>query len=293
MDLKVKQAIQRLSDTTGIPLSIDAKVSSEEILERIQLVEKAYKETFSEEYFLLSLLRNDQNGKPLNHGKFFLRINSGGYVILLNYATAQEEEMLDLLRAIFPERKKTYLVQIEAGMIAVVRFQEKNNPENLIMEFHSVRDQIQSELLCECWIGIGKYFEEKSKCFKSYEQAKYAIKVGQTFFRKEQVYCFEKLGFYRLIEDLSPEVREDFFQEIMAQKMDKEFMFNLDEDLKNIAAEFFTYDLNVSETARNLYMHRNTLLHKLDKIQEETGQDIRTFSGAVNLMFLLMIQQKM
>ena len=177
---------------------------------------------------------------------------------------------------------------MESGTIAMVRFQEQTDKEDLLSECESIRDQIRSELLCECFFGIGKYFEDKRNCATAYEQALYAIKVGKLFSQKEQVYCYEKLGIYRLVEDLTWESSKEFMEELEGNRS----IPDMDDELKQIAVRFFEHDLNVSETARSLYMHRNTLLHKLDKIEMESGQDIRTFKGAVNLMLLLLMRDK-
>ena len=288
MDPKVTKALKQLSVTTGLSLSITQTDAPDELVSRIQQLERAYKENYSEEFYLCGLLKKETTEWNGNAKSPFLRMNTGGYVIVIQWDSKQEETILDLLRAVYPERKKCFFVTMESGTIAMVRFQEQTDKEDLLSECESIRDQIRSELLCECFFGIGKYFEDKRNCATAYEQALYAIKVGKLFSQKEQVYCYEKLGIYRLVEDLTWESSKEFMEELEGNRS----IPDMDDELKQIAVRFFEHDLNVSETARSLYMHRNTLLHKLDKIEMESGQDIRTFKGAVNLMLLLLMRDK-
>lgn len=288
MDPKVTKALKQLSVTTGLSLSITQTDAPDELVSRIQQLERAYKENYSEEYYLCGLLKKETNDWSRNSKSPFLRMNTGGYVIVIQWDSKQEDSIFDLLRAVYPERKKHFFVAMESGRIAMVRFQDQTSKEELLAECEGLRDMIRSELLCECFFGIGKYFEDRKNCATSYEQGLYAIKVGKLFSQKEQVYSYEKLGLYRLVEDLSELARKEFVEELFGNRPIPE----LDEELKQIAVCFFEHDLNVSETARSLYMHRNTLLHKLDKIELESGQDIRAFKGSVNLMILLMMKQK-
>lgn len=288
MDPKVIKALQQLCATTGLSLSVDESDMPDDLVLRIQQLERAYKENYSEEYYLFNLLKNEGNEWKGNKKSPLIRSNTNGYVMVLQCEPMQEDVILDLLRAIYPERKKSFFVKIEKGTIAFVRFQEKKEKEQLLAEFQSLREQIQSELLCDCFIGIGKYFEDKDNCHVSYQQACYAIRVGKCYSKKEQVYSFEKLGLYRLVDDLSKESTKDFMDELLW----KDSIPELEEELKQVAFSFFEHDLNVSETARHLYMHRNTLLHKLDRIELESGLDVRTFQGAVNLLLLMLMKQK-
>lgn len=288
MDPKVKRALQQLCATTGLSLSVDESDMPDDLVLRIQQLERAYKENYSEEYYLFNLLKNEGNEWKGNKKIPLSRTNISGYVMVLQCDPKQEDVILDLLRAIYPERKKSFFIKMEKGLIAFVRFQEKSEKDQLLTEFHCLREQIQSELLCDCFIGIGKYFEDKENCHDSYHQACYAIRVGKCFSKMEQVYSFEKLGLYRLVDDLSKESTQDFMEELFW----KDSIPDLDEELKQIAVSFFEHDLNVSETARHLYMHRNTLLHKLDRIESESGLDVRTFHGAVNLLLLMLMNQK-
>lgn len=295
MDPKIKQAIQQLSEVTGIPLSINQEDASwanesglsQEMLSRIRQVEKAYRETYSEEYYLRSLLKKENDVK-IGSRAFFSSCEQGGYVLLLCYDKKQEVDVLQLLKAVYPERKKNFPVRMDDGITAWIRFQEKVQADQLIEEGQKLRDQLRSELLCDCWIGIGKYFCDRAECRNSYEQALRALEIGERFQRQEQVYSYERLGLYRLVDNLTMEICKEYLEEISSKKQ----TIKLEEELVLIAHCFFEHDLNVSETARALYMHRNTLLHKLDRIEQVTGQDLRTFRGAVTLLLTLMIQQK-
>ena len=122
----------------------------------------------------------------------------------------------------------------------------------------------------------------------SYQEAKLAMEVGRTFYPKETILPYTRLGIGRLIYQLPESLCEMFIKEVFGEKIPEEVY---DEEIMETIEKFLENDLNISETARQLYVHRNTLVYRLERLQAELGLDIRVFEDAMTFRIAFMVLQ--
>ena len=116
-----------------------------------------------------------------------------------------------------------------------------------------------------------------------------ALEVGKIFYVDKNVIAYSNLGIGRLIYQLPLPLCKMFIKEIFMNTSPDEF----DEETLTTINKCFENNLNVSETSRQLYIHRNTLVYRLDKLQRSTGLDLRVFDDAITFKIALMVVKYM
>jgi carbohydrate diacid regulator len=138
-------------------------------------------------------------------------------------------------------------------------------------------------------VSYGTIVNEIREVSRSYKEAKMALDVGKIFFDERNVIAYSELGIGRLIYQLPIPLCKMFIKEIFDGKSPDDF----DEETIMTINKFFENSLNVSETSRQLYIHRNTLVYRLDKLQKTTGLDLRVFEDAITFKIALMVVKYM
>ena len=194
----------------------------------------------------------------------------------------------DVVQAMFPDRQNDFVLNIGDGDVVLVRqmpegagFRELNKIASSIEE--SLRSGTESTVV----VGIGTIATHLRDLAKSYKEAQISIDVGKVFDTEKYVINYENLGIGRLIYQLPTTLCEMFLQEVFKKNpidaLDKETLFTIH--------RFFENNLNVSETARKLFVHRNTLVYRLEKIKKLTGLDLREFDDAITFKVALMVKK--
>ena len=138
-------------------------------------------------------------------------------------------------------------------------------------------------------IAYGTIVGEIKEVSRSYKEARMALNVGKIFFAERPIIAYSSLGIGRLIYQLPIPLCKMFIKEIFEGKSPDDF----DEETLVTINKFFENSLNVSETSRQLYIHRNTLVYRLDKLQKSTGLDLRVFEDAITFKIALMVVKYM
>ena len=150
----------------------------------------------------------------------------------------------------------------------------------------SVVDIINTEAMLKVRVSFGTMVNELKDVSKSYKEAKMALDVGKIFYAEKDVISYGTHGIGRLIYQLPENLCHIFIQEIFK---DGE-AFSIDEETLTTVNKFFDNNLNVSETSRQLFVHRNTLVYRLEKLEKATGLDVRTFDDALTFKIALMVE---
>ena len=150
-------------------------------------------------------------------------------------------------------------------------------------------DALPEDRRKEALIAYGTIVGEIKDVSRSYKEARMALNVGKIFFEESKIIAYSSLGIGRLIYQLPIPLCKMFIKEIFENKSPDDFD---DETLVTIN-KFFDNNLNVSETSRQLYIHRNTLVYRLDKLQKSTGLDLRVFEDAITFKIALMVVKYM
>jgi carbohydrate diacid regulator len=151
----------------------------------------------------------------------------------------------------------------------------------------SIADTLSSEFYTHCVVGIGTIVSGVKDLAKSFKEAQVALEVGKVFDTEKTIVCYDNLGIARLIYQLPTTLCEMFLKEVFKkgsiESLDQETLFTIQ--------RFFENNLNVSETSRKLFVHRNTLVYRLEKIKKLTGLDLRQFDHAIVFKVALMVKK--
>ena len=193
----------------------------------------------------------------------------------------------DVILNMFPNNNTDYVITINEKEIILVRELPNDADASEIEKVASlIADTLASESLTRVSIGIGSPVEKLQELSRSHREAQAAIEVGRIFDTDKSIVSYEKLGIGRLIYQLPTTLCEMFINEIFAD----ESLDQLDRDILNTVQCFFENNLNVSETSRKMFLHRNTLVYRLDKIKKITGLDLREFDDAITFKVALMVK---
>ena len=194
----------------------------------------------------------------------------------------------DVIQAQFPDRQSDFVLSVGEGDVVLIRqMPEGSGIKELNKIAASVEESLRAGSDPTVVVGIGTIAIHLRDLAKSYKEAQIAIEVGKVFDTEKYVINYENLGIGRLIYQLPTTLCEMFLQEVFKKNpidaLDKETLFTIH--------KFFENNLNVSETARKLFVHRNTLVYRLEKIKKLTGLDLREFDDAITFKVALMVKK--
>lgn len=175
------------------------------------------------------------------------------------------------------------------SIILVKEVRDGETYEELEKTANTILDMLNTEAMTQVHVAFGTIVGEIKEVSRSYKEAKMAMDVGKIFYSNKNVVAYSKLGIGRLIYQLPLPLCRMFIKEIFDGKSPDEF----DEETLTTINKFFENSLNVSETSRQLYIHRNTLVYRLDKLQKSTGLDLRVFEDAITFKIALMVVKYM
>ena len=209
-------------------------------------------------------------------------------VFLVRQVSAGDVATVDVLSGMFPDKLQDFVLSINETDIAVIKqLSEVAEPEELEKIAKSMEDTLKSELFIKTVIGIGTVAEHLRELSDAYKEAQTAIEVGKVFDTEKSIMHYENLGIGRLIYQLPTTLCDIFLSEVFK----KNSIDSLDQETLFTINKFFENNLNVSETSRKLFVHRNTLVYRLEKIKKLTGLDLRQFDHAIVFKVALMVRK--
>ena len=195
---------------------------------------------------------------------------------------------VDVLAGMFPDKVQDFVLNINEMDIAVVKQVTANTTsEELEKLAQTIEDTLNNELRIKTVIGIGTIAEHLRELADSYKEAQTAIEVGKVFDTEKSIMHYENLGIGRLIYQLPTTLCEIFLSEVFK----KNSIDSLDQETLFTINKFFENNLNVSETSRKLFVHRNTLVYRLAKLKKLTGLELRQFDHAIVFKVALMVRK--
>ena len=195
---------------------------------------------------------------------------------------------MDVITSLFPDKQKDFVINInETDVVLIKEVRPNIDAKELHRIAKSIEDILNSELMITAAIGIGTVVGQLKDIAKSFKEAQVAIDVGRVFESEKSIISFENLGVGRLIYQLPTTLCEMFLSEVFR----KESIDSLDNETLFTIQKFFENSLNVSETSRKLFVHRNTLVYRLEKIKKITGLDLREFDHAIVFKVALMVKK--
>ena len=209
-------------------------------------------------------------------------------VFLVRQPGHSDVATVDLLSSLFPDKYQDFVLSINETDIAVVKqITHSTTSEELEKLARSMEDLLKNELFVKPVIGFGTVAEHMRNLADSYNEAQTSIDVGKVFDTEKSIINYENLGIGRLIYQLPTTLCEIFLTEVFK----KNSIDSLDQETLFTINKFFENNLNVSETSRKLFVHRNTLVYRLEKIRKLTGLDLRQFDHAIVFKVALMVRK--
>ena len=252
----------------------------------------AYKERFDKDNFIKNLLLDNLLLVDIYNRakKLHVDIKARRVVMIVECANTREGDELDRVKNVFGGRSRDFVTAVDEKNIIVVKaVDSENGQKELEMMAKVIVDAFADKKGSNVRVSYGTIVNELKDVSRSYKEAAMALDVGKIFFKEHQVIAYSVLGIGRLIYQLPIPLCRMFIQEIFEKKSPDEF----DEETLMTINKFFENSLNVSETSRQLYIHRNTLVYRLDKLQKSTGLDLRVFEDAITFKIALMVVEYM
>ncbi len=259
---------------------------------QIQNLLVAYKERFDKDNFIKNLLLDNLLLVDIYNRAKKLHIDTEVRRVVFIVETNREKDgnELEKVRSLFGGKSRDFITAVDEKNIIVVReVAENEGYDDLNKTAEVIRSVFRDHEENEVHIAYGTIVAEIKEVSRSYKEARMALDVGKIFFEERNVVAYSTLGIGRLIYQLPIPLCKMFIKEIFDGKSPDD----LDEETLTTINKFFENSLNVSETSRQLYIHRNTLVYRLDKLQKSTGLDLRVFEDAITFKIALMVVKYM
>lgn len=259
---------------------------------QIQNLLVAYKERFDKDNFIKNLLLDNLLLVDIYNRAKKLHIDTEVRRVVFIVETNRDKDgnELEKIRSIFGGKTKDFVTAVdEKNIIVVKEVAENEGYDDLNKTAEVIVNLFQSDAENEVHVAYGTIVNEIKEVSRSYKEARMALDVGKIFFEEKNVIAYSTLGIGRLIYQLPIPLCKMFIKEIFDGKSPDDF----DEETLTTINKFFENSLNVSETSRQLYIHRNTLVYRLDKLQKSTGLDLRVFEDAITFKIALMVVKYM
>lgn len=220
--------------------------------------------------------------------KFGIKVNTQRVIFLLECPNDTESSVVHMVESLYATGIKDYVLEISSGLVVFIKELElTHNNKDIYTVARVLEDTISAELMLQIRIAFSDVLHEFKEVTQGYQQAFMSLEVGSSFYTDRKILDYTKLGIGRLIYQLPKELSETFLKEVL----DGEALSRFDEETMTAVYKFFQNNLNISETARQLYLHRNTLVYRLEKIHKKTGLDVRVFEDAMTFKTALMVAE--
>lgn len=248
----------------------------------------AYKERYDRNNFFQNLLLDNMLLVDIYNRAKKLHIEAAvrRAVFLIETDREKDSAATELLNGMFSAQVGDYITAVdESNVILIKELEASEDYTKLDQIANTIVDMMNMEAMTNVRVAYGTIVNELKEVSKSYKEAKMALDVGKIFYAEKKVTAYNTLGIGRLIYQLPINLCRIFIDEIFGSNIPSE----LDDETLTTINKFFENNLNVSETSRQLYVHRNTLVYRIEKLEASTGLDIRTFEDALTFKIALMV----
>lgn len=259
---------------------------------QVQNLLVAYKERFDKDNFIKNLLLDNLLLVDIYNRvkKLHIETDVRRIVFIIETKNEKDTNALETVRNIFSAKSKDFITAVDEKNIILVKEVKANESyDDMNKTAKVIVDMLNTEAMSTVHVAYGTIVNEIKEVSRSYKEAKMALDVGKIFYGNRNIIAYSNLGIGRLIYQLPIPLCKMFIKEIFDNKSPDEF----DEETLVTINKFFENSLNVSETSRQLYIHRNTLVYRLDKLQKSTGLDLRVFEDAITFKIALMVVKYM
>ena len=287
--------LMKVLDEEEVLYILDAKGGNEDTymlgkiaVSQLQHLIVAYKERYDRNNFFQNLLLDNMLLVDIYNRakKLHIEASARRAVFLIETDKEKDAATTELLNGMFSAQVGDYITAVdESSVILIKELEAEEDYTKLDQIAHTIVDMMSMEAMMNVRVAYGTIVGELKEVSKSYKEAKMALDVGKIFYAEKKVTAYNTLGIGRLIYQLPINLCRIFIDEIFGSNIPSE----LDDETLTTINKFFENNLNVSETSRQLYVHRNTLVYRIEKLEASTGLDIRTFEDALTFKIALMV----
>lgn len=259
---------------------------------QIRQLVTAYKERFDRNNFFQNLLLDNLLLVDVYNRakKLHLEVSVPRVVYIVETQQGKDSVASELLKGMFSSQSGDFVTAVDESRIILIKSLDKaDGAEQVEQMAQTIVDMMSTEAMLNVRVAYGTVVQELKDVSKSYKEATMALEVGKIFYVEKKVNSYGSLGIGRLIYQLPANLCRIFISEIFGDNDPGEF----DEEIVSTVNKFFENNLNVSETSRQLFVHRNTLVYRIEKLQKSTGLDVRTFDDALTFKIAMMVYNYM
>lgn len=272
--------------------SEDTYVIGKIAVSQISQLITAYKERFDRNNFFQNLILDNMLLVDVYNKakKLHIEVAAPRVVMIVETKKEKDHTASELLAGMFSPQSGDYITAVdESNVILVKSLEPGEGYAEIEQTAHTIVDMMNTEAMMNVRVSYGTIVQELKDVSKSYKEANMALDVGRIFYMEKKVIAYGSLGIGRLIYQLPVNLCRMFMEEVFGQDGPADF----DEETLSTVNKFFENNLNVSETSRQLFVHRNTLVYRLEKLEKSTGLDVRTFDDALTFKIAMMVANYM
>ena len=286
---ELTKALAELKRITGVSMDVnaDSPEAAEQAVAQIRCLCTAYKEKYNKTDFLQGLMTGGIPAYDITERAARLHIAPDDRrVLFLLECRHIDETVTEILKNMFPAQTKTYLVPVAENTLALLRPLRSGETEADSRRIaRTIVDTLSTEALIRVQLSYSFVITNLTELPEAFRETSLALKVGKLFYSEQTVFPYNELGIGRLIYQLPVSLCENFLKEIFGSDVPESF----DDETLGTINRFFQNNLNIAETSRQLHMHRNTLIYRLEQIEKRTGLDVRLFEDAMTFKIAIMV----
>ena len=254
---------------------------------QIRNLVSAYMEQFDRNNFMQNILLGNMLVVDMYNKAKKLHIEQTERVVfVIDLENSKDSAAMELVKNLFMTRAKDFVTEVDEQSIILIKdTEELQDDEKLDALASMIVDNMHTEAMVLARVGYGNRVTNLQDIARSYQEAKMALEVGRIFYAEKETVAYRYLGIGRLIYQLPMSLCEMFIHEVFGDEIPDVFQ----EETTTTIQKFFENNLNISETARQLYVHRNTLVYRLERLQKIIGLDIRRFDDAMTFKIAMMV----
>ena len=287
---ELETLLRELNEETGLSLSCteDDPAKAAEMVKRLLL---SYRLANSSNYLLNRILTGTPTLTELREAARKLRVDAEQpyQIFLICPSRDSDYDIAGLMSNLFGRKPGNFSVSLDNGSTALLFRIPRHNAPDAQETANMILDAVTSEAMLDSIVSYSSILPRFTEISRGYREAYSAMEIGRIFTSSDRIFAYEELGAMRLIYDLPLETCRDYIRETLPGGLPEKF----DEEVLLAARIFFKHGLNISEAAKELYIHRNTLIYRLEKLHAATGLDLRNFEDAVRFKNVMLIMERL
>ena len=254
---------------------------------QIRNLVSSYMEQFDRNNFMQNILLGNMLVVDMYNKAQKLHIEQAERVVyVIGFENKKDATALELVKNLFASKTRDFVTEIDYSSIILIKdTRDMKEDHDLKTLADMIVDNLHAEAMVRVRVGYGNRVNNLPDIAKSYQEAKMALEVGKIFYADKETIAYRYLGIGRLIYQLPMSLCEMFIHEVFGEEVPDVF----NEEISGTIQKFFENNLNISETARQLYVHRNTLVYRLERLEKAIGLDIRKFDDAMTFKIAMMV----